>query len=92
MILGFLTILKNCQASSKFEAVKSTWLSSCQSHVDRVVFMEPMQRKLASSQFDFGYNEQFCIPGVKSVFFSPGDSVVGYSMQFNQANRSSLWV
>ena len=23
MILGFLTIVKNCQASSKFEAVKS---------------------------------------------------------------------
>ena len=32
VILGFLTILKNCQASSKFEAVNSTWLSSCQSH------------------------------------------------------------
>ena len=26
--------------------------------------MEPMQGKLASSQFDFGYTEQFCIPGV----------------------------
>ena len=33
MILGFLTILKNCQASSKFEALNSTWLSSCQKHV-----------------------------------------------------------
>ena len=33
VILGFLTILKNCQASSKFEAVNSTWLSSCQRHV-----------------------------------------------------------
>ena len=33
VILGFLTILKNCQASSKFEAVKPTWISSCQSHV-----------------------------------------------------------
>ena len=33
VILGFLTILKNCQASSKFEAVNSTWLSSCQMHV-----------------------------------------------------------
>ena len=33
MILGFLTILKNCQASSKFEAVNSTLLSSCQRHV-----------------------------------------------------------
>ena len=31
--LGFLTILKNCQASSPFQAVKSTWLSSCQKHV-----------------------------------------------------------
>ena len=33
VILGFLTILKNCQAWSKFEAVNSTWLSSCQRHV-----------------------------------------------------------
>ena len=33
--------------------------------------------KLASSQFDFGYTEQFCIPGVTSVFFSSCDSVFG---------------
>ena len=33
MILGFITILKKCQASSKFEAVNSTWLSSCQRDV-----------------------------------------------------------
>ena len=33
VILGFLTIIKICQASSKFEAVNSTRLSSCQSHV-----------------------------------------------------------
>ena len=32
--------------------------------------MEPMQGKLASSQFDFGHTELFCIPGVTSVFFS----------------------
>ena len=41
--------------------------------------MVPMQGKLASSQFDFGYTEQFCIPGVTSVFFSSCDSVVGES-------------
>ena len=33
VILRFLTILKNCQASSQFEAVNSTWLSSCKRHV-----------------------------------------------------------
>ena len=33
VILGFLTIITNYQASSKFEAVNSTWLSSCQRHV-----------------------------------------------------------
>ena len=33
VILGFLSILKNCQASSTFEAVKSSWLSRCQNHV-----------------------------------------------------------
>ena len=32
--------------------------------------MDPMQGKLASSQFDFGYTEQFCLPGVTSVFSS----------------------
>ena len=36
-----------------------------------------MQGKLASSQFDFGYTEQFCIPGVTSVFLSSCDSAVG---------------
>ena len=60
--------------------------------VDRGVVMEPMQGKLASSQFDFGYTEQFCIPGVTSVFFSSCDSVVGDSLELNQANRVSLRV
>ena len=45
--------------------------------VDLGVVMEQMQWKFASSQFDFGYTEQFCIPGVTSVFFSSCDSVVG---------------
>ena len=51
-----------------------------------------MQGKLASSHFDFGNTEQFCIPGVTSVFFSSFDSVVGDSLEFNQANRRSLRV
>ena len=54
--------------------------------------MEPMQGKLASSQFDFGYTEQFCIPRVTSVFFSSCDSVVGDSLDFNQANPGALRV
>ena len=44
-----------------------------------------MQGKLASSKFDFVYTEQFCIPGVTSVFFSSCDSVVGDSLVFSQA-------
>ena len=52
MILGFLTILKNCQASSKFEAVNSTWLSSCQKHV-RPIF-EMMWRPRAFSRVSTG--------------------------------------
>ena len=60
--------------------------------VDRGVVMEPMQGKLASSQFDFVYTEKFSIPGVTSVFFSSCDSVVGDSLEFNQANRGSLRV
>ena len=54
--------------------------------------METMQGKLASFQFDFGYTEQFCIPGVTSVFLSSFDSVVADSLLFNQANRRSLHV
>ena len=54
--------------------------------------MEPMQGKLASSQFDFGYTEQFHIPGVTSVFFSSCDSVVGDSLEFSQANPGDLRV
>ena len=38
--------------------------------VDRVVVMEPKKGKLASSQFDFGYSEQFFNPGVTSLFSS----------------------
>ena len=60
--------------------------------VDRGVVIEPMQGKLASSQFDFGYTEHVCLPGVTSVFFSSCDSVVGDSLEFNQGNRGSLRV
>ena len=59
---------------------------------DRGMVTEPKQGKLASSQFDFRYTEQFCIPGVTSVFFSSCDSVVGDALEFNQANRGSLRV
>ena len=54
--------------------------------------MESMQVKLASSQFDFGYTKEYYIPGVTSVSFSSSDSVVGDSLEFNQANRGSLHV
>ena len=54
--------------------------------VDRGVVLEPMQGKLASSQFDFAYTEQFCIPGVTTVLFSSCDSGVGESLEFNQSN------
>ena len=60
--------------------------------VDRGVVIEPMQGKLASSKFNFGYTEQLCIPGVTSVFLSSCDSVVGPSLDFNQTNRRSLRV
>ena len=60
--------------------------------VDRGVVMEPMQAKLTSFQFDFGYTELFCIPAVTSVFFSSCDSVVGDTLEFTQANRGSFRV
>ena len=52
VILVFLTILKNCQASSKFEAVNSTWLSSCQRHVSPIFEMK--WRPRAFSRFSAG--------------------------------------
>ena len=74
-------------------AVQWTLKSLLQQYdVDRGVVMEPMQGKLASSQFDFWYTEHFCIPGVTSVFFSSCDSVVGDALEFSQANRGSLCV
>ena len=54
--------------------------------------MEPMQGKLASSQFDLGHTDLFCVPEMTSVFFSSCDSVVGDSLEFNQANQVSLRV
>ena len=56
--------------------------------MDRGVVMEPMQGIFASSQVDFGYSEQFCIPGVTSVFFSSFDNVVGDSAV--QSSKSRL--
>ena len=54
--------------------------------------MEPMQGKMASSQFDLGHSDLFCVLDVTSVFFSSCDSVVGDSLEFNQAKRGSLCV
>ena len=59
---------------------------------DHGKFMEPMQGKLASSQFDLGHTDLFCVPEVTSVFFSSCDSVVGDSLEFNLANRGYLCV
>ena len=54
--------------------------------------MDSMKGKCASSWVDLGYTNQFCIPEVTSVFFSSCDSLVGDSLEFNQANRGSLCV
>ena len=56
------------------------------------MLMEPMQGKLASSQFDLVHTDLFCVPEVTSVFFSSCDSVVGDSLEINQANRGFLCV
>ena len=57
--------------------------------VDRGEVMETMPRKLASSQFDLGHTDLFCVPEVTSGFFSSCDSVIGDSLEFNQENRGS---
>ena len=60
--------------------------------VDRGVVMEPMQGKLASSQFDLRNTELFCVSEVTSVFFSSCDSDLVYCLEFKQANRGFLRV
>ena len=52
--------------------------------------MDSMKGKCASSCVGLAYTCQFCVPEVTSVFFSSCDSLVGYSLEFNQANRGSL--
>ena len=52
----------------------------------------PIKVHLAKGMIFPVVTEQFCIPGVTSVFFSSCDSVVGDSLEFNQANRGSLRV
>ena len=54
--------------------------------------MDTMKGKCASSLVDLGYTNQFCVTEVTSVFFSSCDSLVGDSLEFNQANRCSLCV
>ena len=54
--------------------------------------MEPMKGKLASSQFDLGHTDLFCVPEVTSGFFSSCDSVGGDPLEFNEANRDSICV
>ena len=54
--------------------------------------MDSVKGKCASSWVDLGYTNQFCVLEVTSVFFSCCDSVVGDSLEFNQANRGSLRV
>ena len=54
--------------------------------------MDSMKGKCASSCVDLGYTNQFCVPEVTSVFFSSCDSLVGDSLESNQANRGSLCV
>ena len=50
--------------------------------------LEPMQGKLASSQFDLGHTDLFCVRELTSVFFSSCDSVVGDSSV--QSSKSRL--
>ena len=55
VILGFLKLFKNCQASSTFEAVNSTWLSNCQMDVRPLFDMRWRPRALCS--ISTGYSD-----------------------------------
>ena len=54
--------------------------------------MDSMKGKCASSRGDLRYTNKFCVPEVTSKFFSSCDSLVGDSLEFNQANLGSLCV
>ena len=54
--------------------------------------MDSMKGKCASSWVDLGYTNILCIPEVTLGFFSSCDSVIGDSLEFNQANGGSLVV
>ena len=54
--------------------------------------MEPMQGKLATSQFDLVYTKLFCVPELISGFFLSCDDAVGDSVEFNQEHRGSFRV
>ena len=58
--------------------------------VECEVAMDSMKAKCASSWFDLGYTNLFCIPEGTSVFFYCCDSVLGDSLQFHHGNRGSL--
>ena len=58
VIFGFLTIIKNCQASPTFEAVNFTWLLSGESHV-RPLF-EMMWRPRAFCRVSTGDSDTLC--------------------------------
>ena len=86
--LSILETVFSGNLSSFLKGVESLVLND----EDRGMVMEPMQEKLASSQFDLGHMDLFCFPEETSVFFSSCDSVVGDFLEFNQANRGSLCV
>ena len=52
--------------------------------------MDSMKGKCDSSWVDLAYTNLFCILEVTSWFFPCCDSVLGYSLQFDQGNRGSL--
>ena len=54
--------------------------------VEPGIAKEQMRGKWASSWFDFGYTELFCIPKLTSEFISSCDSVLGDSLVFCQEN------
>ena len=52
--------------------------------------MELVQETLASSQFDLGYTDPFCVPEVASVFFSSCDSFLGETLEFHKGSQGSF--
>ena len=99
VILVFLSIFTKSQASSKFEAVNSTWLSSCQRHVRPIFEMKWRPRAFSRvstgdsvipSSFEIKYDTAFKPLHGNPAFFSVSASRRPLHLRQKTQSRSHI--